>query len=179
MNPYAAPVQGHMAGPGAAPSAPGQDFWRQGDVLVCRIGAHLPDLCLATGAPTGGNIVSKKLQWSPPWCGIAVAISPLIGLILILVLRKSGHLTYYLSQEAQAKRKKGIFIGLGILFASFAAIFLGAVAEVGALAVLGGVGFFVGLIMAIVMGVPYRVKKIDKEFIHLKLKPAYWASSGM
>lgn len=178
MNPYAAPTHGQM-GATAAPGAPGQDFWRQGDVLVCRKGAHLPDLCLATGTPTGGNMVLKKLQWYPPWIGALVIISWPIALILMFVMRKKGDLTYYLSSEAQAKRKKALMIGGGVLALSVLLFIVGASAEAIPLFLLAFVGFLAGIIVMAAVGVPYRVQKIDNEFIHLKLKPAYWGSSGM
>jgi hypothetical protein len=68
FNPYAPPVDAAVAH--AAPGGFGQAFWRQGDDLVVRKGAVLPDRCIATGVPTHGNAVTKQLTWIPPWVGI-------------------------------------------------------------------------------------------------------------
>ena len=178
MNPYAAPVAGGHAHTGA-PGAAGQDFWREGELLVVRKGTHLPDVCLATGQPTGGNVKTKTLQWMPPWIGVVFVLSWPIGLILMLILRKKGQLTYFLSQQAEEKRKKGIMIGIGLIIAFFASVGIGIALEAPFAAVVGTLLFIVGLIVAIVYGAPFRVHKIDNEVIYLKMKPEFWPGSGL
>lgn len=161
------------AAPVAPVARPGIDIFMQGEQLVVRHGTVLPDLCIATGAPTGGSIVAnRKLQWVPPWIGILFVLSPLIGLIV----RKNGTLSYYVSAEQKARRKNGILIGLGAIGASFLFFVIAGAADVPALAILGGLGFLAGIIVAIVVGQPFQVRKIDKEYIYLKVKPPFAAA---
>jgi hypothetical protein len=175
VNPYAPPVA--VAGPpGAYAARPGYDFYPMGDQLVVRKGTVLPDICVVSGQPTGGMMKHRNLSWIPPWVGILFVISPLLGLIVMMFVRKSGPITHAWSAEARSKRTKGIIIGLSILASTFLLIGIGIAADAPALAALSMVTFITGLIMAIVMGQPFRVAKIDNEFIYLKMKPAFMSA---
>jgi hypothetical protein len=173
FNPYAAPTASD-AYPGAQRNV--AEFFRDGDALVVRKGSMLPDVCVMTGAPTGGNAVTKTLTWVPPWVVVLfVLISPIIGVIVMMIVRKSGVLTYCISREAQAKRRMGILIGVGLLLGGIGLIVAGIAAEVAALALVGFVAFLAGIIVAAVTGAPFRVNKIDKDYIYLRVKPEFWA----
>lgn len=158
---------------GAYAARPGYDFYPMGDQLVLRKGTVLPDVCISTGQPTGGMMKHSTVQWMPPWVGIIIILSPLIGLIVMLIARKTGPVTYALSTEARAKRKKGIVIGLSILASTFVLMGVGITADLPGLALLGIVTFITGLLVALIAGRPFHVAKIDKEFIYLKVKPAF------
>jgi hypothetical protein len=176
INPYAAPMA-----PDVYAGAPGSmgEFFRQGEALVVRKGSVLPDVCIRTGVHTGGNAVTKTLTWVPPWIGILfVLISPIIGVIVMLIVRKSGALTYFLSREAQAKRKSGLMIGLAVLFGGIALVVAAIAAETPVLALFGFVAFLVGIIVASVAGAPFRITKIDNDYIHLKVRPEFWSGLG-
>lgn len=177
MNPYAPPSPAADAPAYGQPQGAGQ-FFRQGDQLVVAKGAILPDVCIVTGEPTGGRTQSDTAQWIPPWTIIVFLLIRLIGIILMLVMRKTGQFTYYWSESARQKRTRGVIVGLGLVGASIAA-FAGGVAlnsDASVILVLAGfVLFFVGLILAIVMGRPYTVAKIDEGHVYLKVKPALWA----
>lgn len=175
FNPYAAPVDQGPA-PGGVPGQYGQAFWRQGDELVVRKGTVLPDRCIATGVPTGGNAVTKELTWVPPWVGVLfVLISPIIGLVVMLIVRKKGSLTYFVTPEVQSKRKTGVFVGLGLILGSIALFFLGATTEMVAVFLLAFCMFLAGIIVAAVLGAPFKLAKIDQDHIYLKVKPEFWA----
>lgn len=182
-NPYAPPAdptQAPQGGPHATAATVG--FHRQGDELVVDKNAMLPDVCIVTGQPTGGRTQTDTAQWIPPWTIIVMVFIRLVGLILMMVMRKTGKFTYHWSEEARKKRKQGVAIGLGIVGLSVL-MFIGGVmagdARMGEGVVLGLIfggliAFFVGLITAIVMGRPYQVKKIDEHHIYLKVKPEFW-----
>lgn len=176
INPYAAPLA-----PDSYAGAHGTmgEFFRSGDALVVRKGSVLPDVCIRTGVHTGGNAVTKTLTWVPPWIGILfVLISPIIGVIVMLIVRKSGALTYFISREAQAKRKSGVMIGLAVLFAGIGLVVAAIAAETPVLALFGFVAFLVGIIVASVTGAPFRITKMDNDYIHLKVTPEFWSGIG-
>jgi hypothetical protein len=170
VNPYAAPI---AVPQGSYAARPGIDLYQLGDKLVLRKGTVLPDLCVVTGQPTGGQMKHRSLGWIPPWVAILFVLSPAIGLIVALIVRKSGDVTFGWSLPARSKRTRGVLVGLGVLFSTFALVGLGIATELPGIALLGLVTFIVGLVMAIVSGQPFQVAKIDKEFIHLKVKPAF------
>ncbi|MGH1347008.1 MAG: hypothetical protein ACRBN8_35915 [Nannocystales bacterium] len=150
------------------------DFYREGDDLVVRKESSLPDICVRTGEPTGGRMQTKKLSWIPPWTVVVFILIRLVGLICMLVARKTAHLTFALSEQAEAKRKQGLKIGFGVaavgLVLLIAGIALDNDAGVGA-ALLGGVALFVGLILAAVLNRPYQMRKMAGDYIYLRLKP--------
>jgi hypothetical protein len=176
FNPYAAPMASD-----AYAGAPGTmaEFFRSGDALVVRKGSVLPDVCVQTGVATGGNAVTKTLTWVPPWVAILfVLISPIIGAVVMLIVRKSGSLTYFLSREAQARRKRGVMIGLALVFGGIGLLVVGIAFEQVALVLSGFLAFIAGIIVAAVVGAPFRVNKIDADYIYLKVKPEFWSGVG-
>jgi hypothetical protein len=178
VNPYAPPMAGPPAAvpPGAYAARPAYDFYPMGDQIVLRKGTVLPDVCVVTGQPTGGMMKHRNLSWIPPWVGFIFLVSPIIGLIVMMFVRKSGPVTYAWSAEARSKRKSGLIIGLSVLASTFLFIAIAVAADLPGLIFLSIVSFITGLIMAIVMGQPFQVRKIDQEFIHLKVKPAFMAA---
>lgn len=170
VNPYAPPTA-----EGQPWSSATQDFYREGNDLVVRKESSLPDLCLRTGQPTGGRFRTKKLSWIPPWTIVVFIVIRLIGLICMLVARKTAHLTFALSEEAEAKRKQAVMIGLGVMGVGIVLVAGGVAMEsdagVGA-GLLGGVAMFVGIILAAVLNRPYQLRKMAGDYMYLRLKPA-------
>lgn len=169
VNPYAPPVADGQAVPSAT-----LDFFREGKDLVVRKESGLPDICLRTGQPTGGRMRTKKLSWIPPWTIVVFIVIRLIGLICMLVARKTAHLTFALSEEAEAKRKQALMIGLGVagvgLLLMIAGVALESDAGVAA-AMLGGIAMFVGIILAAVLNRPFQMRKMAGDYIYLRIKP--------
>jgi hypothetical protein len=115
----------------------------------------------------------------PPWVAILfVLISPIIGAVVMLIVRKSGSLTYFLSREAQARRKRGVMIGLALVFGGIGLLVVGIAFEQVALVLSGFLAFIAGIIVAAVVGAPFRVNKIDADYIYLKVKPEFWSGVG-
>jgi hypothetical protein len=168
-NPYAPPRSDSYGG-----SRRGNDSGYQlmGDVLIAEKGVELPDLCIFSGEATEGARVRRKLQWAPPWLAILVAISPLIYVIVYYIVRETGELGYALSPAARARRTSGIAMAIGGSVGGFGAFFWAATeGEIGIM-VIGLVVFFVGLIAGALRASLFRIVKIDKTHIHLKLRPA-------
>ena len=168
-NPYAPPQAPlhETAGPGTAGGG-----WRLvADTLIVEKGAKLPPICVFNGEPTEGQRVNRKLGWAPPAVIMLVALAPLLGLILVLALRKTGRIDYALSQAARQRRKSAVLIILGGIAAFVALIALTVAMESAPLALAGLVVFFVTLVVGLVRLQPFRIVKIDKTRIHLKLRP--------
>lgn len=170
LNPYAAPVADGPApyGPGGQPQ-----FWIEGNELVAYKGAALPDLCIFSGEPVAGGRVNKKLQWYPPWVGALVVISAPIALILMLVLRKKGELSYCVGPAAKKRRTTAILIAsvgsIGLFLIGMAGIAM----EQPILGIVGLVGFVVALLVGLIRAQLFQVKKIDQTMIRIKVKPAF------
>src|SRR6218665_2136774 len=127
VNPYMAPA----ATPGGTPppiplqfSAP--FYFRDGKFLVVRDGAELPDVCLRTHEPVGGGGWRKKAPfvWNPPWVIALILITPLFGLIVMMIVRKIAKITYSLGGDARGKIIRWRFIGLALLMAAIALFFI-------------------------------------------------------
>ncbi len=167
--------------PYAPPTADGQplqtatmDFYREGDDLVVRKESALPDICLRTGEPTGGRMRTKKLSWIPPWTVVVFVLIRIIGIICMLVARKTANVTFALSEQAEAKRKQGLQIGFGVAGVGLVLVIAGVALEsdggVGA-ALVGGIALFVGLILAAVLHRPYQLRKMAGDYVYLRIKP--------
>lgn len=170
VNPYAPPTA-----EGQPLSSAAFDFYREGSDLVVRKGSSLPDICLRTGQPTGGRLRTKKVSWIPPWTIVVFIVIRLIGIICMLVARKTAHLTFALSEQAEAKRKQAVMIGLGVAGVGIlligAGVALGEDAGVG-VGLIGGIAIFVGIILAAVLNRPYQLRKMAGDYIYLRIKPA-------
>ena len=172
FNPYAAPA---ADGPGLLPQGPGApaQYWLEGDELVAHKGAVLPDLCIFSGEHAPAGRVTKTLQWFPPWVGALVIFSAPIALIVMLVLRKKGELSYCVGPAATKRRTSGILLATVGSFVTIAAGIGGIAADLPLVGVVGFVAFFVVLIVGIVRAQLFQVKKIDQQMIRIKVKPAF------
>lgn len=99
----------------------------------------------------------------------------LIGLICMLVARKTATLTFALSEAAEAKRKQGLQVGLGVVALGVAMLVGGialADASAGPMIVLVGVlAMVVGAILAAVLHRPYQLRKMAGDYMYLRLQP--------
>lgn len=172
VNPYAPPTAptGHSFGA----SAPTLDYYREGQELVVRKESTLPEICIRTGQPTSGRMRTKKLSWVPPWTVIVFVIIRVVGLICMLVARKTANVTFSLSEEAEAKRKQGLMVGLGVAGVSLVVMIGGFAMEsdTGAmLGIAGVVGLFVGILLAALLHRPFQLRKMAGDYVYLRLKP--------
>lgn len=172
LNPYAPPVAGGSDYQAQVPGA-GTQYWFEGEELVAHKGAHLPDVCIYSGAPAAEGRINKKLQWYPPWVGALVIISAPIAIIMMLIMRKQGELSYCIGAEAKKRRTTGILIATVGSIVLMGIGIVGLANEAPLLGIVGMLGFVVALIAGIVMAQLYQVKKIDDAMIRIKVKPAF------
>jgi hypothetical protein len=162
-NPYA-PPQAALDGP--IGSSQGQVTWQlQGDLLIAQKGSVLPNICIFSGQPTEGQRVNRKLQWSPQWTIM------LGGVLFMLIFRKTGYLDYALGEVGRKRKKSAILMVLAGVGAMVLAIAIGVAAEQPAMIAVGTLAFFVLMVVGLVRAQPFRLLKIDKTHIHIKLRP--------
>jgi hypothetical protein len=148
---------------------------REGDLLVVPAGAVLPDRCVATGVPTGGNAVHRRLAWIPEWTlALCVLVSPLFGLIAMAITRKSARLTYFVAPHVARRRRAAMRTGLGLIAGSGLAFAAGVADDVDALLVTALVLLCLGLILLDAVGRPFRVHRITRERIYLRVNADFW-----
>ncbi|WAC20641.1 hypothetical protein OVA24_04510 [Luteolibacter sp. SL250] len=129
VNPYSAPAALPDATP---PPIPFHLFsplyFRDGKFLVVRDGAELPDVCLRTHESVGGSGWRKKVPivWTPPWVIALIVITPLIGLLVMMITRKRARITYSLNGDTRGKILRWRFIGAALLMAAIGLFFMAA-----------------------------------------------------
>jgi hypothetical protein len=164
INPYLPPRSEWVPGPAPGTSTH-QQWWFEGETLVVpRFGSLPTDLCVKTGQPTQHPPVTRKLVWVHPLVAISI-VSPIIFIILYLIFRRTGELTYGVSPEFIKRRR----IGVGLILGAIALFVLSIVtmnedAMFGALVLL-----VVGAIAGFVLMTPFQVRKIDHQLIRLKI----------
>jgi hypothetical protein len=166
-NPYAPPQHDDFS---ALPAGAGRGLQLSGDTLICDKGLSLPGLCLFNGEPSHDR-VSRTLSWAPQWVIVLVAMSPLLGGIIYLIVRKSGAIEYSLGPVARKRKRDGVWLIFGGLFGG---AIIATVAGVNDLPALLLVAILAGLVAIVVGSIRlrhYNVSRIDKQQIHLKLRP--------
>lgn len=177
-NPYQPPT--HDENPYGAAAGQTGHYQRVGDVLIVSKGATLPlNICIATGQASDGVPVTKKLQWANPLIALTILINLLVYFIVYLIARKTGELTYAFSPEFRKRRMYGILLAVVGPILSIVLMGVGFGNNMEGLGLLGLLGIVGTLIAGALMSQPFRIKKIDDNFIHLKLKPEVFAALGL
>jgi len=165
-NPYAPPRNDDFS---ALPVGSGSGVQLVGDTLICEKGASLPPLCLFNGEP-GDDRISRTFTWAPQWALVIVAMSPLIGAVVYLIVRKTGKLEYSLGKAARKRMNDARWLLVGGVLGG---VILAIVAGVNELPALMLLAIMVAMIVIVVGSVRMRVftvSRIDKQQIHLKLR---------
>lgn len=174
-NPYAPPTVPFVPQPVAAM------YRREGNLLVIRDGAVLPNRCILTNQPINERDWTKKrsLTWTPAWVWIFILFGLIIALILALCLQKKAQLTYNI---CRAKRNRQLRFGAFSLLATFGGIGLMISAlsfeQWGNALVISGIVLLIGgLVMAAISSVALTVKRYkDGEFWIKGCSPEFLAS---
>jgi len=142
-------------------------IWRDGHELVFEKGVRLPDICLKTGAPATVRL-RRTLYWCNPALYFLFLLSILIGLIVILMVRKSAVVELPLSVEADDKRKRGILTGWIVAIAGIGLFVLAGVLNNGYPAIGGAVALLFGIIYGLYTAQVVRPSLIDDRIVRLK-----------
>jgi hypothetical protein len=173
--------QGHGAGPagqaqvlgysggGGGPFLPGAPVWREGKKILVASGSHLPDQCVKCGQPGNGKPVRKSFSWHEQWVSFLVLLSPIVYLIVAMVMRKQGKLTYSLCQRHVASRRNAMLVSGGVALLAIPMFFIGgSERDLVGLIPLGIVVLIGGLIALLITARTLTPTKIENNYLWLK-----------
>lgn len=168
-NPYQPPRDDETRGA----SAPGSGSFRiiDGDTLVVRKGTALPPICLWNGEPCSDSPRLTTFSWAPTWVWIFI-VSPLLLMIVYLLARKRGQVSYFLGPEAQRLRKQGVRLVAGALLLALPIVGLAIALKWYALTALASLGILVALLVAAVRSPSLQVARVDALYVFFKLRPS-------
>jgi hypothetical protein len=154
-------------------SEPGTGDFRvlNGDTLVAEKGAVLPAICLWNGEPCSGDRRETNFAWAPSWTLIFI-VSPLLYVLVYLLVRKRGRLSYCLGTEARARRKQSLMLVLGALLAGVVLGTIGVARDLDVLIAVAWIGGLLSLLVALLRAPTLRATRIDERHVHIKLKPS-------
>lgn len=146
LNPFE-PPRADIA-PVASDAASHAGAWRDRDLLVIRrSGAQLPDVCVKSGRPSGARM-ERKLHWHPPWVYATLLLNIIVYIIVASVTRKTAKVEFALGDEARARRKTHIMIGVGLIALGIGLCFGGSIHD--AFILVGVLGLFTGVFWALI-----------------------------
>lgn len=180
FNPYSAPEADSDEATPAVTTGSGEGLWRDGQRLVMRKMALLPDVCVVCNAPAGGFMLRRKLYWHSPVWYLTFFLNLVIYLIVALIVRKRVDVRVGLCPVHRARRRNCIAIVWTLCLAALLLPFLaGALdSDSSALAFLaaGMVILTAGLVGVFGASV-VRAKRIDDQFAWLAgVSPAFLAT---
>jgi hypothetical protein len=153
-------VRGHVAG--------GALHLVNGNTLVAEKGSHLPPICLWNGEPCSAGRRTTTFSWAPGWVWI-FAVSPLLLLVVYLLARKRGDLSYCLGTTAQGRQRQARWLlGIAALL-GLPLIAIGLSQRLFLLVALASLVIFVSLVAAVVQAPTLGVARIDERNVHIKL----------
>lgn len=144
-----------------------QQAYVDGDCLVVRSGAVLPNRCVRTNQPTSFMEERRQtLYWAPSWIAILILLNLLILAIVYFVVRKACDITYSESQELRSARRTRVLITSLVCVALFVGMIAGIGYESAGVMIVTIFGLLVGLITLLVVARgPIRpVKHKNGEF---------------
>lgn len=180
FNPYAAPT----AKVGRSPLMGGPGLWREGNRLVMRKDAELPDRCVRCNEPAHGYRLKRRLSWHHPAFYLFLLFNLIIYVIVALIVRKTAKIEVGLCEAHVRARTRAILVGwLGSLGGIGLMIFgamnsgPGAQNDLGWMILVGLLLLLVSLIFGASKAPPVVPTRIDANFVWLKrVSPAFLAA---
>src|SRR4051812_24799332 len=100
-------------------------MWRDGQLLVVRIGESFPDRCIKSNLPADGNQVEQVVESGGEWGLLAYVLSPLFGELIGALARRRVQFFVGLSDKWKRKRRRAYFVAGGIIALSIASALWG------------------------------------------------------
>ena len=153
---------------------PDRSDWRlEGDKLIARNGATLPDICLFTGEPMPATERSRMpLSWSPGWFRMLAIVVPILGAALHSFVRRTSTLEYVLSPAGWRQRRSCLALTVGAVVDGIALLMI--VDRVSSGDDLVAWVLLLALPVLIVMALSarvFRIVTIDHQRTTLRLRP--------
>ena len=175
FNPYVAP---HTPSDGndAREGSDGEGGWRDGNLLVMRRLARLPNVCVKTGKTSNIRGLTRTFYWIPDWVWMTLLGSPSLIAVFALVFGRRQPLDIPLNAEEHSKRRFRTYVGFFLVFVGPAILAL--YANLGGAFDLSDTTFtmlvlcllvsLAGTILAAISETIVSPNRIDHEFIWLK-----------
>jgi hypothetical protein len=181
------------------PAGPNQRYWREGDLLVVMHNTQLPrNVCLVTGERDVVHQERGKIHWAPPWTWalipfgfIAPLIMSLAGIRMPVVLlwiavglgytksRRSILMQHAFGRTARRRRWLGYALnGLGPLLGLYFVV-VGVMSRDEWYPALGFAVTIAALVVGSLLGLGFRVVRIENETAWLKVRPQVFESLGL
>lgn len=177
-NPYAVPESASGLNPyvSAAPM-PADQFYVDGDLIMCGTPVELPAICVVTGETEDLVLIQKTVAWAPKWIYLTLLAGLLILLIVYLIIRKQCKVRYYMSRRLRDRNRWMVFSGFlcwGLLFLSMFAADNYDLPEV--FVPLGLILFVTSLVLFLLAQLPVTVARQEKgvRFWLKGFKPAFF-----
>ncbi len=158
---------------GSIPATGAEDIVAIGGQVRTPLVATWPARCVVCNGDVPAADYKTKLVWYPRWTILVFLFSRLIGLILMMVKRKTATLHLGLCEEHRATRRTRLWAFGGTFLASFASFPLAGALDTVWIMIAGIVAFWVGLIGLIVYAKPVRMARVEGDYGYVKAKPAF------
>jgi len=146
---------------------PGAGLWREGDVLVVKKDAALPDRCVRCNGRADGAMLKQSYQWHNPALYILAPFALLIYVLVALAIRKTATLHVGICREHLTARKRSRLGSALLAIAGVVSLFLAI--EGGSLFGWGGLLLLLGGAVWGTIGTRLlSVQGIDDHFVRLK-----------
>ncbi len=128
--------------------------------------AILPPRCVKCNVPTHLRL-KRKLSWHHPAIYLIILVALLIYFIVAMVLRKSANIEIGLCDEHLAKRRRDLWITIGLLVVGLLGLGLAIGFSDGTYLIIGFLALIASLIYGIVAVRVVAPAKIDDRFVWL------------
>lgn len=145
----------------------GAGQYREGSILVHRLGAEFPDRCVRCSAPAAGFRLKRRLYWHHPSVYAALLLGPVIYAITAAITRKTVTVEIGLCDEHRTKRAR-MMIGSVLLILASMGSCLGFGDSFPPLIGLVLLGVFGGLIWLIIGERIITASHIDQYYVRIK-----------
>ncbi len=153
--------------------------WREGNLIVFKLGSVLPGRCLRTNATVSGPKKRVTLHWHPTWVFALVTVHVLLYLIVAKCLRRSIMLEIAMSPEMIRRRNRLYLTGGVLILSGFFEFLLGTMRGSGDVLqiLVGFVAFLTGIIVTAIAGQTLTIQRMEDDYVWLKgASPAYLKS---
>lgn len=148
------------------PNMPGRGVWQDRAKLVMSRDAELPPRCVKCNVPTHLRL-KRKLSWHHPALYLIILVALLIYLIVAMVVRKSATIEIGLCDEHLAKRRRNLWITIGLVVVGVLGFALAIGFNDGSYLLVGFLALIAALIYGIVAVRVVAPARIDDQFVWL------------
>lgn len=141
--------------------------WRQGQTLIMRRDAELPDRCVKCNSPVNGAKMPRNLYWHHPALYLVILLNLLIYLIVAILVRQRAKISVGLCEKHRASRKQAVRLAWILALLGIGLFVGGIILRNGWQMLCGIVLLLGGALYGAIRGRIVSVRRMDKEHIWL------------